>query len=265
MKKIYTTGLVEKDGVETEYVHFGSGEKPLVILPGLGIKSVIPSAKAIAEAYAAFDEDYSVYLFERRRNVPDGYTTKDMADDTVGAMRAVGIEKADIFGVSQGGMIAQLVAALYPETVRRLVIASSVSKIPENTKNEFEKWIDLACTASSEELTDAFSRAIYSDGFYSKYGKAIIMMNGEISGDERSRFVTLAKAALEFDAEREAERIKCPVLVLGSKRDKLFPEESLVETAKLLRAEIYLYDGFGHAVYDEAPDIKDRIKGFLEW
>ena len=57
-----------------------------------------------------------------RRRVPAGsYTLSDMAQDTAGLMRALGIEPAHVVGASMGGMIAQTVAAEFPPSVRSLV------------------------------------------------------------------------------------------------------------------------------------------------
>ena len=53
------------EGVEMDYIVFGSGEKSFIILPGLAIHSVMGSADAIAAAYADFTDDYTVYVFDR--------------------------------------------------------------------------------------------------------------------------------------------------------------------------------------------------------
>lgn len=72
------------------------------------------------------------------------YSTNMMADDTVGLMNHLSIEKAHILGVSMGGMIAQELAINHPERVDKLVLgctfarrdntsgfSSEISKAPE--------------------------------------------------------------------------------------------------------------------------------------
>ena len=44
---------VTAEGFTMDYIRFGHGEKPLVILPGLSVQSVMGSAAAVAEAYRA--------------------------------------------------------------------------------------------------------------------------------------------------------------------------------------------------------------------
>src|SRR5712672_120929 len=58
------------------------------------------------------------------------YDLTDMAADTVGLMDRLAIKKAHIVGASMGGMIAQIVAAKYPDRVRRLVSIMSSSGDP---------------------------------------------------------------------------------------------------------------------------------------
>ena len=113
---------VSGENFSMDYVTFGSGPRTLVILPGMSLLPVTPNADAVAAAYASFAGTHTVYLFDRKRDVCPGYTVSDMADDTAAAMRSIGISDADVFGASQGGMIAQLIAARRPELVRRLVL-----------------------------------------------------------------------------------------------------------------------------------------------
>ena len=58
------------------------------------------------------------------------YDLTDMAADTVGMMDRLEIDKAHVVGASMGGMIAQIVAAKYPNRVRSLVSIMSSSGDP---------------------------------------------------------------------------------------------------------------------------------------
>lgn len=99
---------------EMEYARFGVGKKFFIIIPGLSIKNILKSAAIVAESYKIFAEEYTVYLFDRRKMISPGYSLKEMADDIAEAMKNLGISNADIFGFSQGGMIAQDLAIRYP-------------------------------------------------------------------------------------------------------------------------------------------------------
>ena len=53
---------VQTDKFSMKYFHFGKGKQPLVILPGLSVQSVIPSAAAIEQHYSIFEDEFTVYI-----------------------------------------------------------------------------------------------------------------------------------------------------------------------------------------------------------
>jgi pimeloyl-ACP methyl ester carboxylesterase len=240
---------VKANGIKTEYIRFGHGEKTLVIIPGLSVKSVLLSEEQIVSAYSPFENEYTVYLFDRRLNMPENYTVYGMANDTAAVMTALGLEDVCLFGVSQGGMIAQCIAIEHPALVSKLVLGSTAARVPGG-----------GIKADARE----FLKALYADEFISKLGIAEALSNIEITEDEEKRFRITSKAADGFDVTDRLSRIKCPTLVIGASNDKIIPPAASAELAELTGGELYMYGApYGHAVYDEAPDYKDRIYSFL--
>ena len=109
-------GTLNIGDITMDYICFGTGKRILVMLPGLGdgLRTVKGTAVPLAFAYREFCKDFTVYAFSRKNELPEGYTTRDMAKDQAEAMGQLGIPKADILGVSMGGMIAQHLAIDYP-------------------------------------------------------------------------------------------------------------------------------------------------------
>lgn len=66
-----------------DYVEFGYGSRPLIILPGLGdgLRTVHGQAVNLAFYYRKIAPYYRVYIFSRKNKLEEGYTTKDMAED----------------------------------------------------------------------------------------------------------------------------------------------------------------------------------------
>ena len=117
-------GTLQIGNATMDYIRFGSGERVLIMLPGLGdaLQSVKGTALPMAFMYRLLAKDFTVYMFSRKSDLLMGYTTRDMAKDQAEAMEKLGIEKADVFGVSMGGMIAQHLAIDYPEKVNKLIL-----------------------------------------------------------------------------------------------------------------------------------------------
>ena len=68
------------------------------------------------------------------------YGLSDMARDAIGLMDALDIDRAHIVGASMGGMIAQIVAADYPERVKSLVSLMSTSGKRSRCRQDIEAW-----------------------------------------------------------------------------------------------------------------------------
>ena len=252
------------NGIVMKYLRFGNpAGKAFVVLPGLSLRSVLMAAPAIEGAYKIFSEDFDIYLFDRKDDVKAPYTIEDMADDTAVVMKAIGIKDAAVMGFSQGGMMAQVIAIRYPELVSRLVLGSTTSRPRKNETEKISGWVELAKKRDIRALAEAFGSNVYSEGFYGKYKDLIYTANKDASEEEINKFITLAEGTEGFDVFGRLKDIKAKTLVLADKRDKIISPEAYDDFDEIPGVTKYLYDQYGHAVYDEAPDFFERVLCFL--
>ena len=251
-------------GSPMTYVSFGRGEKQLVIIPGLSLKSIHGSAPALAWMYRIFLEEYRVYVFDRKEALPEPCTVSALADDVAEAMRQLEITKADVIGISQGGMIAQYLAMHYPEFVRKLVLGVTLSRENDTLRTVIDQWVKMANKKDYKAIVQSMLENMYSEQYVRKYGWLfpIAMKTAKLVDPER--FIQLAKACLTCDAYGRLKEIRCPVLVLGGKEDRIVTARASEEIAEKLSCPIYMYDGLGHAAYEEGKDFNQRIYGFLK-
>ena len=259
---------VSTERFSMEYFRFGTGEKTLVILPGLSVQSVMGVADAVAEAYLPIQDAFTVYVFDRRSDLPPSYPVREMARDTAEAFRALGLEKVCLFGASQGGMIALVMAIEYPELVGKLVLGSSSAHVKEPQYRVLENWVRLAKAGDREGLYLSFGEEIYPPEVFRQFRQALIDAAGTVTDRDLARFVILAEGTKGFDVVRELDRIRCPVLAIGVYEDRVLDSDATLEIAEKLDARadfrLYLYTGYGHAAFDTAPDYKQRILRFFE-
>ena len=258
VKKITVGDIVMK------YLVFGEGSETLVILPGLSIRPVTDQAEAVMTSYARFTARYTVYLFDRRLNLPQGYDIRQAAADTAEVMMALGLGEADVFGTSQGGMMAQYLAIDHPQLVRRLILGSTLSRFPEETEKAGDAWLALARAGRKQALAAAMVDRMCSERMLSLYRQVLIDASAGCSDEELARFIIMYQASSHLNTYDELGRITCPVLMISSKGDKIIPLKSTLEMADRLGCQLILYDeSYGHAVYDEAADYKDHMEAFL--
>ncbi len=258
-------GTVKIDNNAMDYVVFGKGTKPLVIIPGLSLNRVKGAGFSLAYMYRIFTKKYRVYVFDRKEIIEEGYTIREIAEDTAYAMKMLGISGSYVFGVSQGGMIAQYLAIDHPELVEKLVLGVTLSKQNGTVKNAIGKWIRLAQNNDLESFIEDMLLKMYSSQYIKKYRALVPLMLKMSKNADLNRFTILAKSCLTCDTYEELHKIKCPVLVLGGKQDKIVTGKASEEIAEKLECEIYMYEELGHSAYEEAKDFNKRIYEFFKF
>ncbi len=249
--------------IQMNYITFGKGEKPLIMIQGLSTRSIKGAAFSLAYMYRLFAKDYKVYLFDRRENIGESITVRELAADIALAMDALEIKNADIFGVSQGGMIAQYLAMDRPDLVNKLVLAVTLSKNNETVGNVIDNWIKLTEQNDIRKLVADMAEKMYTDAYVRRYRLFMPLLTILQRPKDVPRFITLAKACLTCNTYDELDKIQCPVFVIGGMQDKVTSGEASLEIVEKLGCTSYLYEDMGHAAYEEARDFNQRVYDFL--
>ena len=152
---------------------------------------------------------------------PVAYTARDLAADAVGLLDALGIRRAHVVGGSLGGMVAQIVAAEYPDRTLSLTSISSSTGNPS-----------LPVGVAPSPASGA--------GAVARQGAA-----AAVAGDRRSRL----------------HQIAVPTLVIHGDADPVFPLEHGKDTAENIPgAELRIMPGMGHELPDLlVPTVADAI------
>lgn len=260
-----TTGSIKTGDGTLEYFSFGSGSRTLLILPGLGIQSVLKAAHSVESAYGCFSKDYTVYVADRRNPVPKGFSVEGMADDTYALLNELGVEKADVFGASMGGMIAQTFALRYPERVHSLILGSTLSRPNQTATRVMERWMDSARKRDSRAMAKQMIGLLYTEKLAAQWEMIAELMFAGVTDADYDRFIEQAKAVENFDVYDELPKLGCPVFVIGVDGDKVLTGEASREIARKLGCDCYMYGSeYAHCVFDEAPDYKQRMMDWLD-
>lgn len=248
------------------YVRFGSGSRKLIMLPGLGdgLTTVKGTALPMAFLYRAFAKDYTVYMFSRRNHLTDGMSTRDMARDLKEAIEVLGIQQADLVGVSMGGMIAQHFAADYPEKVGKMVLAVTCAQPNPVLMESIREWMDCAGRGDHISFMDSNVRRMYSDAYYRKNRWLVPVMGRLTKPKSYERFFVQANACLTHDASARLACITSPALIIGGEQDHALGAEPSRELAAAIPgAKLKMYAEWGHGLYEEAKDFNQVVLNFL--
>ena len=271
---------VRANGIDIEYESFGRDGDPLILLiMGFAAQLILwPEALCLGLAAKGFrvvrfdNRDvgksthfaglaapdsralFAEIMAGRRPDVP--YSLDDMADDAVGLMDALRVERAHIVGASMGGMIAQLVAINHPDRTKSLTSIMSTTgrrDLPAGNRETLSVLFQPPKSSSRDDLIDAsmlVQKALSSPGFPAS--EAEMRLTAERRTD-RAPFdpggLARQSAALIAAPPRNAllRELRCPTLVLHGADDPVIPAAAAKDTAESIPgAELVIVPGMGH-------------------
>lgn len=286
---------VKMNDVELCYEVFGEKNSDVIVLiPGLGSQMIrwdITFCNLLVEKgfkVIRFDNrDSGSSVFNAKREISSGkrieeifenlskqgisYSLMDMANDVIGLLNHLNIEKAHIAGRSMGGIIAQLLGSYYPERVLSLTIIMSTSMNPSLPKPDPEVMAMMTQVSADPVLQKEeylrekirFAKKISGSGyiFDSNQEKALLE-------EELIRFRTkngiirqlLAMGSFQYNSE-VLKKITVPTLIIHGTDDLIFHPDCGKDIADSIpNAEWLLIEGMGHSIPVELHNfISNRI------
>ena len=252
--------------LEMAYHSDGSGE-PVLLIGGFGMVKESWELQIIGLA-----KQFRVVSFDNRgvgeTTAPtEPFTVADMAADAVGLIDALGIDSAHVFGVSMGGLIAQVLALDYPDRVEKVVLGCTThgGRHAVQPQREVMEILGKASdpTIPAEEAVRIRLPTLFSERFIREEPERL---------EESVRFSvqhwpTPQGAAGQmgalsvFNVKKRLGEIRCPVLAITGSEDRMMPpENSRLLADGIAGAEHYTVDGAGHNFFFEKPD---EVNGVL--
>ena len=211
-----------------------------------------------------------------RIGVDAPYTVDDMAADTAGLIDALGLKRAHVVGASMGGMIAQNVAAQFPDRV-----ASVVSMMSTTGKRSLPspRWSALMALLQPQAVKGDFEgavrrmmsvlRAIESRSYPADEARLRNLCEQHVrrSYDPPGGARQLLAIAASGDRTESVRRIRVPTHVIHGDQDRLIHPEAGFDTARTIvdaggDATLSIIDGMGHDLPAPLlPRIVDEIVG----
>ena len=247
------------DGLELYYEERGSGP-PLLLVPGI---------PAIASDWAPLAERLSgarhVVAYDNRgsgrSSVTAGpYTTAQLAADAVTLLDSLGIDRADVFGASLGGMIAQEIALRWPERVERLALGCThcgtehSPPMPRETGRAFALETDDWALRMRKLVGFAFAEGADPEllrRFIAKKSADVQDMAG---------YRAQIAAVLAHDTYDLLPQLDRPTLILTGDDDRVIPgASSEVLHERIPGSRLEVMPGAGHLFFVERPDDTVRV------
>lgn len=252
--------------------HRVDGDGPPLILLNGGLMSIAawnPLVPALTPRFRVIRCDFRGQLLTPG---PFAQSWEEHAADVIELLDHLGVERAQVAGVSFGAEVAMLLAARYPERVARLTIITATERTTDEMRGVAAEGVRLAERAAGgggggEELFRSVLESTWSEAWLAKQPDFI---------EQRLRQVALLPPAFfagaaaiiglldSLDLTTELGRIRAPALVLGGEHDRVFPPEHSRAIASLIPdARLVIVPDVGHGLLFECPE--RVISSLTDW
>lgn len=209
------------DGVHLRVIAGKSDGVPLVLSNSLGTDTGLWDAQADVLA-----RSHSVWRYDTRghgqSDAPAAeYSLDRLGKDLLAVIDSSGAERADICGISIGGMTALWAAVHAPHRVRRVILANTAARIGND--GLWAERIRGARTDGMRVLAEASMVRWFTEGFRAKHPDVVARLRRTFEATSVDGYVGCCAALRDADLRREAERVACPALIVTGRHDPATP------------------------------------------
>jgi pimeloyl-ACP methyl ester carboxylesterase/predicted glycosyltransferase len=257
-------GFIEREGIKIYYEVFGDGPETMVFLPPWSIVH----SRVYKAQLPYFSERFRCIAYDARGNGKSdrpmeatAYSLDNFVADALAVMDSTDAGQAILIGLSQGAMLASVLAAYHPERVRAAILVGTVATIgpgyPYLTprhflaeRDRFEGWDKYNRTywlTRYPDFAEHFIRNICSEPHSTKQIEDGLEWAGETTGPVLVKTVEARTILPSIDAgEAMYRKIRCPLLLIHGDNDQIQPHERAEAVAKATGAELVTIHGGGH-------------------
>jgi pimeloyl-ACP methyl ester carboxylesterase len=253
--------FARRRGGQRIYYEIGGREDgaPLVLIRGLG-----RSSSYWLEFRELLERERRVLVLDNRGigrsdTPPLPWGTDAMADDVAEVLVDSGIQRADVFGISLGGMVAQQLALRHPHRVERLVLACTTpgGRDAERIRPRAAAALARTATMPYDEAIRFSAPWVLSPEHLERRPEIVDVWIAIAASEPKSRLGLIGQlwAAARHDASRLLRHVDHPTLVFTGDADRLVPPANSRRLAERLpNTTLRTVRGAGHDVPTERPD-----------
>lgn len=223
-----------------------------------------------APQMAALTARYTVLRFDTRghggSDAPSGaYTLEQMADDVIGLLDALKVERTHFVGLSMGGMIGQHVALKVPERLDSLVLADTTSRYPLEAQAVWPERIKLVTEQGMEPLVESTLARWFTAPYRAAHPEVMARIGGLIRTTPVAGYIGCCHAIPRIDVTERLRELKMPALVIVGDQDAGTPPAMAREIAQAIPgARLEIIPGAAHLSNIEQAETFNRLLlGFI--
>jgi 3-oxoadipate enol-lactonase len=224
---------IQANGIQLHYELTGPADRPVVLLSnslGTRLEMWDPQMQALTRRYRVLRYDSRGH---GRSDAPDGpYTIEMLADDAVGLLDALEIERVHFCGLSMGGMVGQVLGARHGDRLVTLALCSTACRLPP--RELWDERIRLASASGMAAIADAVVERWFTEAYRREPTVQLERMKRMILETPAHGYAACCAAIRDMDLRDLIPAIRVPTLVIVGEDDPATPPQKAEEILRLI-------------------------------
>jgi 3-oxoadipate enol-lactonase len=237
---------------------------PLVLLHSLAMAGAMweGAVAALADRFEVVTVDVRGHGASQGDGRP--FTVEDIAGDLAELLDALGIERTSLLGLSMGGSVAVMFAALFADRVDRLVLADTTANYGPDRVESWEERARTAVERPRDAQLDFQVERWFSPAFRDREPDAVRRIGEIFVACDSQVHAAACRALGALDANALLGDIRAPTFVLVGEEDYATPPDMARALAEgIPDARLSVLPGVRHMSLIERPDLWEEIAAFL--
>jgi 3-oxoadipate enol-lactonase len=248
-------------GIQVRYELSGQQNRPVVMMS----HSLSTRLEMWDAQMPALEPHCRVLRYDTRghggSDAPAGaYTLEQLADDAVGLMDELGIEKVHWIGISMGGMIGQQLALARPDRLHSLVLSSTAAVMGAEAQPVWQDRIDRARGKGMEALVAETLERWFSTAFLQRRSPAVEAIEQQIRSTPVEGFIGCSEAIRRLSTLDRLGQIHLPALIIVGEDDPGTPvSASEAIHQRLAGSQLEIIPAVRHLCNIEAQEVFNKL------
>lgn len=216
--------LLKVNGVELSYAVYGTGNAPWITFShslAANKDMWLPQIELLSKQYRILSYDIRGHgespVSER------AFTPMDLAQDVIGLLDALAIDKTHFVGLSLGGMIGQELALHFPQRLLSLVACNCRSDVPPAGVAGWMERVALVKSGGIEAIVEPTFARWFSEGFEQRDPSAAAAVRAMIGSTSADGYINAINALIQVSNRQRLNELTMPVLFIAGAQDMAAP------------------------------------------
>jgi len=211
---------MKANGIQMNYELSGKKESPVIVLS----HSLASSLVMWNPQMDALNPHFQVLRYDMRGHgksdvTPGSYTLELLAEDVIGLLDALDIDRVHFIGLSIGGMIGQSLALNHIHRLRSLALCDSASIIPQEAQPIWQERINKALSKGMKAQVDETMERWFTPSFFKQSSPMLEIIRKQILATPVQGYIGCAEAIRKLNYLDQLSKIKIPTLIMVGEDD----------------------------------------------